>query len=435
MRKNIVSIAIAVMLVTASCSSGQKTRLNPDAIDENIKSASSKEAPLTYANIVVKPKQINRIKKYVTIGVPIIVGGVLMVAAPPTAPAVGTWIGTTFLGLKGIAATNAGLALLGGGAIGSHALATGMAGGTVVVTAGEALGYYALDAGLERVTAAGDNKYHKNAEKELGNNNTAMALRLYRESIENTEDILRSYYAIAIIEQKTKNYVGAASIFEKLSKYSKDSTLPLFHLALLKFADGETDKGIDMLQNAVDKEPPWDEPYVALYQTYLDKGEETKAFETLMAGVKLNPDSAALNYQSGIAFSNKSQWPTAISYYTTAIKNDKNINDVFLLRGLAFLKLDKKDEALDDLLTVDNRLKDETPFGVLLEIGRLYTSQGKRDDACKYLGRAKKLITANPQIAQKQEMLKVINVIDNLMAINGGGQKRDTQKPWWKVWG
>jgi hypothetical protein len=55
------------------------------------------------------------------------------------APLVGAWIGSTFLGLSGAAATSAGLALLGGGSVAAGGL--GVAGGTAVVAvAGGAVG-------------------------------------------------------------------------------------------------------------------------------------------------------------------------------------------------------------------------------------------------------------------------------------------------------
>ena len=53
------------------------------------------------------------------------------------APHLATWIGSTFLGLSGAAATSAGLALLGGGAISAGGL--GMAGGTIAIMVGGAI--------------------------------------------------------------------------------------------------------------------------------------------------------------------------------------------------------------------------------------------------------------------------------------------------------
>jgi hypothetical protein len=52
---------------------------------------------------------------------------------------VGAWVGATFLGLSGAAATSAGLALLGGGSVAAGGL--GVAGGTAVIAAsGGAIG-------------------------------------------------------------------------------------------------------------------------------------------------------------------------------------------------------------------------------------------------------------------------------------------------------
>jgi len=52
--------------------------------------------------------------------------------ATPLVSSIGTWLGSSFMGLNGIAATNAGLALLGGGSIASGGF--GIIGGTVLLT-------------------------------------------------------------------------------------------------------------------------------------------------------------------------------------------------------------------------------------------------------------------------------------------------------------
>lgn len=70
-------------------------------------------------------------------------GALLAVTAGAAAPAIGGFVGTTFLGLSGAAATSGGLALFGGGSVAAGGL--GMAGGKVVIAslfgvAGAALG-------------------------------------------------------------------------------------------------------------------------------------------------------------------------------------------------------------------------------------------------------------------------------------------------------
>jgi hypothetical protein len=67
----------------------------------------------------------------------VVIGGVVIGAACFcglglfAAPAIGTWVGSTFLGWSGCAATSSGLAALGGGSLATGGL--GMAGGTAVV--------------------------------------------------------------------------------------------------------------------------------------------------------------------------------------------------------------------------------------------------------------------------------------------------------------
>ena len=59
-------------------------------------------------------------------------GGSAAAAAPAWIKAVGTWVGGAVYGLHGAAATNAGLALLGGGSIAAGGL--GIKGGVVLLT-------------------------------------------------------------------------------------------------------------------------------------------------------------------------------------------------------------------------------------------------------------------------------------------------------------
>src|SRR5205823_4152949 len=75
--------------------------------------------------------------KVVMIGGAAVLGGaVCLVTGGAAAPLVGGWIGSTFMGLSGAAATSAGLAALGGGSLAAGGL--GMAGGTMVVAGGAA---------------------------------------------------------------------------------------------------------------------------------------------------------------------------------------------------------------------------------------------------------------------------------------------------------
>ncbi|GAB2500460.1 hypothetical protein CATRI_02770 [Corynebacterium atrinae] len=75
-------------------------------------------------------KNMARNTLYATAGIG--AAGVATIAAAGAAPAIGGFIGVKFLGLTGAAATNAGLATLGGGALAAGGF--GMAGGTAVIT-------------------------------------------------------------------------------------------------------------------------------------------------------------------------------------------------------------------------------------------------------------------------------------------------------------
>jgi tetratricopeptide (TPR) repeat protein/uncharacterized membrane protein YtjA (UPF0391 family) len=426
-------VIIFVFSLVACSKKEGKSKLNPDNIESNIKLAVLSEMPITYYNHVVKPKRTKFIKKCVIIGVPVVISSLVATVASSgsLAPVVGTWIGSTFMGFHGIAATNAGLALLGGGAVGSHALAFGMAGGTtVIVTSSSMLSDYAATAAIIQLTAASDNEYHKRAEKELKSGNEAMARSLYRESIQNSKDILKSYFVVGVVELKNRNYAGATEIFQKIIKYSPESSMVILHLGLSQLAIGKIDDGIATIKEAVSKEPKWDEPYISLYQAYTDNGEESKAFETLMSGVKLNSKSYELNYQAGIAFSNKSDWNAAIECFTSAVEIGSKRPDARLLRALAYRKTGDKKAALKDFLSVDKILKGQSPYGLPMEIGGLYLEMGDEDNGYKYIEKARRSLEI--QLADKKDpnLEKVLDEISGKLKA-----KKPSKKSWWKVWG
>jgi hypothetical protein len=91
-------------------------------------------------------------KRTAIIGGSILVGGAAcFVTGGAAAPAIGSWIGSTFMGLSGAAATSAGLAALGGGSLAAGG--AGMAGGTTLVaTAMAAAGAGAAGVATKSVT-------------------------------------------------------------------------------------------------------------------------------------------------------------------------------------------------------------------------------------------------------------------------------------------
>jgi tetratricopeptide (TPR) repeat protein len=414
--KRILSLLIVLVLsfCLVFCSKEKSdVKLNPDNIEANLKSIADKEEPITYKNIVIKPKKQKEIKKYVVMGSVIVVStGVVIASSGTLAPAVGTWVGTTFMGLHGVAATNAGLAILGGGAVGSHALAFGMAGGTFVVASltDAAVGFIAQET-LDRLVAAGENKFHKQAQKEMELKNDTMAYSLFRESIVNKKDVLRSYFALGLLEMNKKAYLSAKEIFEKIATISPHSSMAIYQLGLAYLLSGDVEKGIDYLKLCIKEEPNWDEPYITLYQTYLDNGDETKAFETLMSGVKINPGSFQLNYQAGIAFSNKSDWNAAIAYLTSALKCGDKTVDAYLFRGLSYQKIGKDDDALKDYLAIHKKLKDQTPYGVNINIGKLYLAKGDKKNTTKYFKEARtkvKDLIKKQNVPEQSDLLKYL---------------------------
>ena len=398
----------------------------PDSISKNIAEALIKnEEPISFQTIVISPSNKAKKIKWISIGGSIVVGTVTSYFATPI---VGQWVGSVLYGLNGVAATNAGLALFGGGALGTSMFAFGMAGGTFVVSSiTDLLSGSLTESMITLVAESGSNEYHKKAKEQFDAERYDIARYYYNISIVEKKDVLKSYYSIGLINLTMRNYSEAIRYFKYIYQYSPNSALACGQIGNAYLASGEYEKGIKYLLESVKIEPIWEDGYLLLHQAYKMNNQPQNSYDILLQGVKNCPDSYLLNFQLGIIFIDKSDLLTASAYFDKAVAIDDSYPDGLIFQSLVNDKLGERKRALDALVQVESLMKENTPYGLLHKMAEYYLAERNLTKGRLYLEKA--ISQARIQMQTQKSIESDLSELEaqlNILPIE--------KTPWYKFW-
>jgi tetratricopeptide (TPR) repeat protein len=123
------------------------------------------------------------------------------------------------------------------------------------------------------------------------------------------------------------------------------SAVDLYEQALASAANGESDKAISQLQQAVAIHPTFALAFNHLGVQYLKRGDLSKAADALQRALKLAPDTyeAQLNY--GIVLLNQMKFAEAEQQLRAALKKNETHFSPYLYLGMALVNLKNYPEA------------------------------------------------------------------------------------------
>lgn len=326
-------------------------------------SISSDRLDGTFANIYPEPFLSTTIgKTTLIVGSAIVVGAITYISAgtgtAATAGPIATWVGTqigTLAGYSGIAATNYGLALLGGGAVSSGGL--GILGGISTLNA---LGDVAISLAFtegEAIFPKPYNKYQMIKIKipEKGADNVLSIIKKIDKLKKRFEgdDVDPSFFqltvkkryidalnAIRFADTKPK-YIGYDCLLKAILAYNlmrydvaKDAINDCQYLfdkkpviyyvgALLDLTEGDYTSAEDKLNLAIAEEDDAVQPYILLSQLLIDENKYAQANFIVKLGLeKADDDNFNLSLSGGnIQYFHLHNYDAAIDYYKNALAN------------------------------------------------------------------------------------------------------------------
>jgi len=151
----------------------------------------------------------------------------------------------------------------------------------------------------------------------------------------------------ALLEQK--DYAGARGEYEKALAMVPDNPIILRAIARTYYGEKNTDKAIEALKKASEKDPTDKDTLLLLASLELEKGnvEEGKAILDRVPQEDIKDPGVYLN--AGIVLLNKKNAAGAWEEFDKAVKIKPDDPDGYFYRGLAALQLKKKEEAKADL--------------------------------------------------------------------------------------
>jgi tetratricopeptide (TPR) repeat protein len=129
---------------------------------------------------------------------------------------------------------------------------------------------------------------------------------------------------------------------------------PSLHLQIARCykEEGDSEREIEHLQNALDAEPDNQEVRTLLAMEVLEKGEVERAVELLKTVDESLIASPDVFYNIGVSFLNRDRREEAIEYFTKAVELDAGYVDGYLQRGLTYFGLEDLDKAEEDFTKV-----------------------------------------------------------------------------------
>lgn len=303
-------------------------------------------------------------KATIIAGSVVVVGAITyFTAGTGTAAAAGpiaTWVGTkigVMAGYSGIAATNVGLATLGGGSVASGGF--GILGGITVISA---LGDLTLALALERAVDQFDKPYKKyelikldlpkkgdprildiisEIDKTVENFNkgdvnpkflTMTIDKYYHDILMLTNSIVRddrnagySHLVRGVVKYNLMDYAGAKKEILAAQKFFPESSFAEYVLALVYLVDGNYTKSISHAEKSISHEKNAAESYILLTQIYMDQDRNLRAIDVATSGLKSaakeSHEKFTLNLMLGnIYYYNIKNYSKAIDHYKAAIK-------------------------------------------------------------------------------------------------------------------
>jgi len=121
--------------------------------------------------------------------------------------------------------------------------------------------------------------------------------------------------------KETGRYEEAKKSYLQAIKIDPKHAGPYFNLSIIYTeAEGNTEKGIELLKKAIEISPHFSKPYNKLGLIYLERGESKKAVRLLSKALKLNPDDPGIYHHFGYVYVQLGYKDKAIAMYKKAIE-------------------------------------------------------------------------------------------------------------------
>lgn len=242
--------------------------------------------------------------------------------------------------------------------------------------------------------------YFEEAENYYHSGDYVKALDLFKQSLneKETNDCL-NYIGCCYL--KLKDNVSAIELFKKLINTIPDWERPVFNLGRVYLQAGMLKEALECFEKAVDINPDNEDTYYYLGVYYYKIGNYKTSKEYYEKSIRINDVQSETHLNLGMCYFKLNILEKAIDEFELAYKFDKDCLDAVYNKGIVLISMDKYQEALNNLLYVNNLNPND--IEVMLDIAHCYYKTKDFEPANIWVS---KVLIINPQHNLANKLLK-----------------------------
>jgi tetratricopeptide (TPR) repeat protein len=214
---------------------------------------------------------------------------------------------------------------------------------------------------------------------------------------ENTE----IQYMTGVVYENLGDLDAAVQQFQTIATDTRYYPNAALHLAIIYYKQGDTDKGMEVLEAAMGIVPETEKiqiiPYLASF--YKEKEMIDQARALVSAGLEIEPDNPGLLYEMGVIYDRMGNTDAAMEQMTEVIRLDPDHADALNYIGYTYAEKGINLEEAERLIIKALSIKPENGY-ILDSLGWVYYQRGRFEEALIHLERAVELVPEDPIILE-----------------------------------
>ena len=171
------------------------------------------------------------------------------------------------------------------------------------------------------------------------------------------------------------------------------------HSALLYHDMGKIDRAIEVVRNAIVKEPKRPEYYLYLGSFYEELERYTEAVDALRRGVEIDGGNSKLHYRLGVVYDKMGRKKASMDAMKTVLQLSPSHAEALNYLGYTYADLGINLDEAENLIQSALKIKPQDGY-ITDSLGWVYYKKGNYSEALKYLKKAAELVPDDPTIME-----------------------------------
>ena len=199
-----------------------------------------------------------------------------------------------------------------------------------------------------------------------------------------------------------EDYIALSALFREYEQQlliSQDMPVGQASIAVYALAQGDAEGALNALNKALEIEPDFAPALLNLADLYRSMGDEVKAQETLERGIKVAPDSGALQHSYGLYWVRQQKMAESLVYLKAATEQEDRTARYFYVYAVALENTGNLKEAI---LTLQ-QASDEWPnqYELLITLVMYLEQDGRDNESLQYLSKLSAIAPNDPEVKRR----------------------------------